>query len=70
MLSDLRRQLEKARAECRRLADAIYAEENKPKATFDSVRECPQCKDHSDVVDKIIYHNNGHVWPGFAGEPY
>jgi hypothetical protein len=22
-----------------------------------------------DIIDKWIYHDNNHVWPGFAGEP-
>lgn len=22
-----------------------------------------------DTIDLLIYHNNGHVWPGYAGEP-
>lgn len=31
---------------------------------------CLECEKTSfDSIDKIIFHKNGHVWPGFAGEP-
>ena len=39
------------------------------------ISKCPTCealfkRGGWDTVDLIIYHNNGHVWPGFAGEPF
>lgn len=42
---------------------------NKPK-----VLSCPTCDDFKQRggwsdVDLLILHKNGHVWPGFAGEP-
>ena len=38
------------------------------------IEQCECCKDtrgnpFSDPIDRRIYHNNGHVWPGFAGDP-
>ena len=33
------------------------------------VETCPECQVFSDRIDRMIYHNNGHVWPGFAGDP-
>lgn len=30
---------------------------------------CKQCPREWDWIDRKIYHDNGHVWPGFAGEP-
>ena len=35
---------------------------------------CPKCKDLEkrggwSWIDLGIMHDNGHVWPGFAGEP-
>ncbi len=34
-----------------------------------AVMGCDQCKEIKDTVDKLIYHNNNHAWPGYAGEP-
>lgn len=34
-----------------------------------AVLGCEQCKDKIDITDRLIFHNNNHVWPGFAGEP-
>ena len=41
---------------------------------FDLLKKCKECKDlHArggwDLIDLKIMHDNGHVWPGFAGEP-
>ena len=31
---------------------------------------CPRCMEFAtDTIDRKIYHENGHVWPGFAGDP-
>lgn len=30
---------------------------------------CKRCPKDWDWVDRQIFHDNGHVWPGFAGEP-
>lgn len=37
----------------------------------DSCQECQKAKkaQRFDSVDLIIWHRNGHVWPGFAGDP-
>lgn len=34
-------------------------------------KDCLGCGSHwfGDDIDRRIFHNNGHVWPGFAGEP-
>lgn len=36
--------------------------------------KCEKCEEAKkqggwDEIDLRIWHNNGHVWPGFAGEP-
>lgn len=37
--------------------------------------KCEKCEKarsngwHYDEIDRIIWHNNNHVWPGYAGEP-
>lgn len=36
---------------------------------------CEKCEEadrqgwYKDEIDRMIWHDNGHVWPGFAGEP-
>ena len=31
---------------------------------------CERCKPFKyDPIKRAIYHGNGHVWPGYAGEP-
>ena len=32
-------------------------------------QKCAKATEGWDWIDKKIYHDNGHVWPGFAGEP-
>lgn len=37
-------------------------------------QKCSHCKEAAkrggwDEIDLAIWHANGHVWPGFAGEP-
>lgn len=50
-----------------------YVGQVKPKPQtpgyLQAVLSCEACKTHTDVVDRLIFHNNGHVWPGYAGEP-
>ena len=35
------------------------------------VMACAKCNQDigTDRIDRMIYHTNGHVWPGFAGDP-
>ena len=43
-----------------------------PKLDYPS-RDCAECKkrgfDKWEWIDQKIIHDNGHAWPGFAGEP-
>lgn len=42
---------------------------------WECVDQCKQCQERKlsvsahDAIDLMIWHHNGHVWPGFAGEP-
>jgi hypothetical protein len=38
---------------------------------LNSSQTCSKCEEMKgfDIIDKWIYHDNNHVWPGFAGEP-
>ena len=37
------------------------------------LEDCPKCKELETRgwgwIDRGIMHKNGHVWPGYAGEP-
>ena len=50
-----------------------YQGQVKPKAEtpgyLTNALSCEKCKGYADITDKLIYHSNNHVWPGFAGEP-
>jgi len=41
---------------------------------FPELQVCVRCSEEysrgtRDIIDMKIWHDNGHVWPGFAGEP-
>ena len=48
-------------------------EEQKEETTSPLFLKCPECDKRAakswDWIDRKIFHDNGHVWPGFAGEP-
>lgn len=52
--------------------------EKLPRPALFEDEECEKCLERirqsgwnavDDFIDLAIYHNNNHVWPGFAGEP-
>lgn len=40
-----------------------------PPKGVDAAENCAKCGIYEDLTDKLIYHQNNHVWPGFSGEP-
>lgn len=53
----------------RSLNDGSWTPKQAKTATYEVVQACPKCQQFNDTIDRMIYHDNGHVWPGFAGEP-
>lgn len=43
----------------------MYHEGHSHKFDFET---CPLCEGR-EYIDARIFHENGHVWPGYAGEP-
>ena len=41
-----------------------------PREMWEDIKTCSRCITFSnDTIDRMIYHKNYHIWPGFAGEP-
>lgn len=36
---------------------------------YDDCEKCDTFTSKENWIDRKIYHDNNHVWPGFAGEP-